>query len=1112
MKDLFVKTILTALALVTTTAVLADDSDERKTMVAAMTGSNPDEVEVPYDMPYPDGTIISIEPTDVFVAGMSGSSTNIPALKRIKYTGEEAANTADLANHEYYQKLPFKPSDWKEAFSVVQHSSNKKGFEKLEGYFVIFNDVADPGTKEYSYTGRWGYNDQGSWDFIPSSYALSYHVYASRYENETGTLYPSSARDKDMLLLPSMYNPRFLRTLYHEDILNATHDAPYETKNIRQNIFHTMVATATANVEGFKRGDYVIFGGNRIYEMNPIGLTPDYITTLDALPVATELRGTVQDLMPITWDAMTYDFDGNGRIDVLGFCQAGLNSAPEFYGVYLPDGDPEKAIVRKLNSQAVPSGGFMPVGIDLVYPNGQSNGQGKIVFAYSAYVTNGSSDGRNVTYYTKACEIADVYAAFTGSETTVGLLDDVKELYTIDNAPGLDPVNLVVGYPQGNANTAYVMVGTRFFSLDAESNVFTQRAELDATKYGMLNGFADITRTVTNANGETSLLNEQSFLLAVRQMNGKEETGSAVIAVNFDANFTMSTKDIASEPSTEEAIVIAPCYSPGMQLSFKQKYFTATNPVIKYLMAIPPYDMTVDRSSSTAPKMATVQCQMAETSGKSDAYTKTNTSAYGVSASLNICKVIKIGADVEMSTSTGSSKTTTYSTTSTRGYDAGERQNVVVFNYLPAYTFEYEVTAAANPELVGQPIAFYMGRSDESGYIPESMWTQASYNAYVSGNDVMHITHDIFPHTVGSLDNYRRVSSAATNDEIRAMFPVKKDGFFAVGPICTTGDGGATMTSLSISDGKSEGSSSGETTKGSVSFGFDIPLGESSSTLGFGFKGTWSESETWNVTTNWSNSVSMSGRVPYTPLSDTYNFREVWYEYADEDTGQDFLVTDWVMVDYTRVPVSANLTVTDIFTGTDEETGNNYYMPQLNWNIVSNGEIDGCALEYKITGMNMYRDDESWDGEVILNASTLVDWKEIDKVLGGEEWVDTNYLVTDKPTFKTYEYFDLFSLTADQRSELRDAVRMGRNIYIQYRVRADYHGTSVYSNEVASLLFRASSWKDLSTSIEDVQAPATSSAKPVYYTLQGLQVDYSSAAPGIYVMVCGGKATKVVKR
>lgn len=551
------------------------------------------------------------------------------------------------------------------------------------------------------------------------------------------------------------------------------------------------------------------------------------------------------------------------------------------------------------------------------------------------------------------------------------------------------------------------------------------------------------TRKVTDSDSNRYQDNEYGVVTG--KFDRYDSSNQSVTKVGSDYN------GIGSGPSGQNAIFhYVPFTANTAKVELQGSYFTASNPMVKAVLAIPPFN-TDDVAN---PGTAGVSVIRSSSSGSEQGNTTSTSVGGGFSLDFTLFKMLKFGYsynyDKSWSNSWGKSQDISQSTE----YQSAGLTDMVLFNYIPVDCFYYKVTEAPyKPEAEGKTFTFRRALNMLNGeaHMPELCWTLDDYNTYVSGTGVPAINKNLLAHKIGVRDSYRRVALFTSKENLIKEFPVKEGGFWAVNDGVSTGTSDIEQE-LNVSNGHSQGSSTSVSQSHKVSFGVSGSLTDEVFAGGLGVEMSFGHSDSWSTSTSWSESMGVKGKIPALKnVKDSYTLYQVWYEYADEASGQDFLVLDWAVGQQANTPLYSDLEMVEMFDGEYDQTA--IYMPHLNWSVNSNTPVSKCVLEYKVDGITPIRDYPD-DGISVTLPAEATEWVAVEKRYDSDnaKWVNVDFSNPHNKGLISWDFYDIFSLTAEQQAALRE--KASGDLSVHYRVKF-YDSSDTYmggTNEVSRIL------------------------------------------------------------
>ena len=914
---------------------------ERESMVKAILGYDPSKITIDVPQPYADYTTIPSAPVKWYVSGLYKYSDYSPNTIIIQEGLSEQQTVATDALLKRDGLKGYQPGDYYDNF---------KGGREVYPFLMEGSNLTDKKNDALAY---YIYPDPDYYtaDINTEDMTVRYTLSMTQFNADKSY----TQHIDNSFCLPNIFHNNFYYGFYYAKGVvsgNKFSNRIYTDKNKRQSIIESMVRVEPlGDADADRTPVFTIFHDDSfdVFEYNKEGGSTTTRYTIPGVTGAgTQVPvGENSDMIsvPVYWSTVRHDFDGDGRTDVLAFGHCGCPGHGEKYvSVFVPASNPADYKVNTIDYNKsdgtvnpdlshmlyhyIPAMEiFAPVGV------GETDYNLLIVLKCMGQNTQQSTYYGERYYYYSSLPIGSLSALWSQTGQTITFpTGSIKKLSDVGKNDFAFAAPIVkAAYLRGHANKPHILLDKNIYLPSDDGAELEQPVVYlnpgTSTIYEPLQAIAIQNLPATDEAGNSIINPNQSLIVAARSQYLDYENkylkwyylgpiDQRIYAVWWNAEtnkleckylinngFPIGTGTSQEQHGFQDySLRICPFTPFGMRIKCVGSCVTATNPIIKYLMAIPPYDSSIDRSSLDI-KTANIVCKLSEQNGKTEAFSKQITRTVGVSGGISILKTFKFGAGTTRTEKIwGESSSKNTSTTKTKGYDANTGYDAIVFSYFPTYRFDYKIIDSFDPTLVGQTITFFMGRGNDSNRLHDAIWRLDEYNKVVTGDKTMTIGKDIFPHTPGRLDGYRRVSGTATDDDIRALFPVKKDGFFMVGDEITVGSGGASISGLSMAESTTTGAgSTSVTTASEVNFGIDASLDEIGIpiTLSIGGKMSWAETENWSMTNNWGREVSMEGRVPAVlNAAQSYNFRQVWYEYEHPESGNHFLISDWVMVDY----------------------------------------------------------------------------------------------------------------------------------------------------------------------------------------------------------------------
>ena len=355
----------------------------------------------------------------------------------------------------------------------------------------------------------------------------------------------------------------------------------------------------------------------------------------------------------------------------------------------------------------------------------------------------------------------------------------------------------------------------------------------------------------------------------------------------YDICYTLAQN--GNEPMTLAMGKIAK--DKGAKVKFISSEVTCSNPIISYVLAAPPYVKGLTKNTGS------VMFSQTKSESASETQATTESSGGGAEVSMELLKWLKISTRLSFTKSWSNSTTQTISSSEERASGTSEGIDYVVFNYMPADLFTYEITECdADKELVGTK--FNLTKVRDAGIMQKGM-PVTEFNDMVAGTTCPQITSDVLPHTVGYVGSYR--NGLYKDADIRKAFNVADSDYFRYSQVVSVPAESATEE-LTLSYGKGGSESYSESTNTDVTVSFSIGMSEWKFGGGGSYTHSWGDS--WTQLKTWNNSYSISATLPnvYNPDANHYTYCLVWYQHRvknsdDESDNQNYMVANWYVVD-----------------------------------------------------------------------------------------------------------------------------------------------------------------------------------------------------------------------
>lgn len=481
-----------------------------------------------------------------------------------------------------------------------------------------------------------------------------------------------------------------------------------------------------------------------------------------------------------------------------------------------------------------------------------------------------------------------------------------------DNPQQIFWINSVYGY---NPNTkafsqAYVMPNQHDWQTYNNDNGFDRIVGGQIESVRTTNGFSEGKEAFAFISAESKNQYDKGTLYDDFDWADSNYKFGALWRASKTSDWTLVTPYTLSADSARFAIALGKiAKDKGAKMKLISSEVTCSNPIISYVLAAPPYVKGLTTSTGSV----MFSQSSSESASETKAYTECAGGGTEDGKQLNILSLLKIGTRKSLTKSWSNSTSQTISSGEERASGTSAGIDYVVFNYMPADLFTYEITECeAVPEMVGTK--FHLTKVRDAGIMQKGM-PVSEFNAMVEGTTCPQIKSDVLSHTVGYVGSYHK--GLYNESAIRKAFNVADSDYFRISQVVAVPEESATER-ITLSYGKGGSESYSEATHTDVALAFS--LGPIEWSFGrFSWMDKWIDKDkkgdptswdnSWSQTKSWNNSYSITAVLPNVtnPSTNYYTYCLVWYQHrvknADgQSDSQNYMVANWYVLDDQTTP------------------------------------------------------------------------------------------------------------------------------------------------------------------------------------------------------------------